>query len=310
MAVDKLVDSTQLDADLTSVANAIRTKGGTSADLAFPAGFVSAVQAIPTGITPTGTKQISIASNGTTTEDVTNYANVEITVAVPSQSGYTAADFADRAKPTGEVTVETAVTSNASAQQYSLHRRTGITKLNLPNFTYIPTYYSTYLTSCTEINAPKAVTIGENSLRNNTAMVYAIYPKAREILANAFQANTALLRADFGGNATASNSQGFYRGNIFNGCTKLNFLVIRSTTRFYLYSTNVFTGTPFASGGAGGTLYVPQSLVSSYQSATSWTTILGYSTNQIKSIESTATDPDAPVDLTTHYADGTLISTT
>lgn len=49
MAVDKLVDSTQLDADLTSVANAIRTKGGTSASLAFPSGFVSAVEAIPSG---------------------------------------------------------------------------------------------------------------------------------------------------------------------------------------------------------------------------------------------------------------------
>lgn len=49
MAVDKLVDSTQLDTDLTSVANAIRTKGGTSAQLAFPADFVSAVNAIPTG---------------------------------------------------------------------------------------------------------------------------------------------------------------------------------------------------------------------------------------------------------------------
>lgn len=49
MSVDKLVDSTQLDADLTSVANAIRTKGGTSASLAFPAGFVSAIDAIPTG---------------------------------------------------------------------------------------------------------------------------------------------------------------------------------------------------------------------------------------------------------------------
>ena len=46
MAVDKLVDSTQLDADLTSVANAIRTKGGTSGQLAFPAGFISAVGAI------------------------------------------------------------------------------------------------------------------------------------------------------------------------------------------------------------------------------------------------------------------------
>lgn len=43
MAVDKLVDSTQLNSDLTSVANAIRTKGGTSAQLAFPSGFVSAI---------------------------------------------------------------------------------------------------------------------------------------------------------------------------------------------------------------------------------------------------------------------------
>lgn len=49
MAVDKLVDSTQIDADLTSVANAIRTKGGTSAQLAFPSGFVDAIDAIETG---------------------------------------------------------------------------------------------------------------------------------------------------------------------------------------------------------------------------------------------------------------------
>ena len=49
MALDKLVDSSQLDTDLTSVANAIRTKGGTSGLLAFPKGFVDAVQAIETG---------------------------------------------------------------------------------------------------------------------------------------------------------------------------------------------------------------------------------------------------------------------
>ena len=35
--------------DLVSVANAIRTKGGTSETLVFPDGFVSAVQAIQTG---------------------------------------------------------------------------------------------------------------------------------------------------------------------------------------------------------------------------------------------------------------------
>ena len=46
MALDKAVDSAQLNADLTAVADTIRTKGGTSAQLAFPDGFVSAVQAI------------------------------------------------------------------------------------------------------------------------------------------------------------------------------------------------------------------------------------------------------------------------
>ena len=43
MALDKLVDSAQLDSDLASIASAIRTAGGTSAQLAFPSGFVTAI---------------------------------------------------------------------------------------------------------------------------------------------------------------------------------------------------------------------------------------------------------------------------
>ena len=35
--------------DLTSIANAIRTKGGTTASLSFPTGFVSAINAISSG---------------------------------------------------------------------------------------------------------------------------------------------------------------------------------------------------------------------------------------------------------------------
>lgn len=49
MAFDKVIDSATLDADLTSVADAIRAKGGTSDALVFPAGFVSAVEAISAG---------------------------------------------------------------------------------------------------------------------------------------------------------------------------------------------------------------------------------------------------------------------
>lgn len=49
MSVDKLVDSTQLDSDLTSVADAIRAKSGGSGQLAFPSGFVSEIGNIPSG---------------------------------------------------------------------------------------------------------------------------------------------------------------------------------------------------------------------------------------------------------------------
>lgn len=46
MALDKAIDSAQLDADLTAVADAIREKGGTTDALSFPNGFVEAVGAI------------------------------------------------------------------------------------------------------------------------------------------------------------------------------------------------------------------------------------------------------------------------
>lgn len=49
MAYDKVVDSASLDSKLTQVADAIRAKGNTSADLQFPSGFISAIQAIQTG---------------------------------------------------------------------------------------------------------------------------------------------------------------------------------------------------------------------------------------------------------------------
>lgn len=44
-----MADYLTTDTELTSVANAIRTKGGTSASLVYPTGFVSAINAIPSG---------------------------------------------------------------------------------------------------------------------------------------------------------------------------------------------------------------------------------------------------------------------
>ena len=49
MALDKLVDSSQLDSGLTTIANAIRAKTGDSAQLIFPDDFSSAINNISTG---------------------------------------------------------------------------------------------------------------------------------------------------------------------------------------------------------------------------------------------------------------------
>lgn len=73
------------DTDLTSVANAIRTKGSTSADLTFPDGFVSAIGNIPTGGGSTLITK-SITANGTynaSSDNADGYSSV--TVAVPSK---------------------------------------------------------------------------------------------------------------------------------------------------------------------------------------------------------------------------------
>lgn len=70
--------------DLTAIASKIRTKGGTSAQLEFPTGFENAIDAIPTGVNPTGTTTINVSANGTTTHDVTNYASAQVVANVPN----------------------------------------------------------------------------------------------------------------------------------------------------------------------------------------------------------------------------------
>ena len=250
MSLDKLVDSSQLNTDLTSVANAIRTKGGTSAPLAFPSGFVSAVQAIPTGTTPTGTKQISITANGTTTEDVTNYASAEITVNVPV--GWTSADIAKNLAPSGRVEL----TYSGDVKDYALSGKP-ITELFAPNARL---QYGA-LAYCPQLQ---------------TAVIGGLSSSSQ------FNECSNLRAADFTGKYGGAINGTFIK------CTNLTVLVLRRTTVNTLSNVSAFANTPFASGKAGGTLYVPQALIASYQSASNWSTILGYGSgaqNQILPIE-------------------------
>lgn len=57
MAIDKAIDSTEFDSKLTTVADAIRTAGGTTATMSFPSGMVEAISSLSSG--GGGTEELS-----------------------------------------------------------------------------------------------------------------------------------------------------------------------------------------------------------------------------------------------------------
>lgn len=307
MAVDKLVDSTQLDADLTSVANAIRTKGGTSSQMAFPAGFVSAVQAIPTGTTPTGTK--SIITNGT--HDVTNYANAQVavpntysagdegkvvsngalvaqssdtvttndtydttlinslTVNVSGGGGWTTDGVATGAEPNGAITISSSV---SKIKERAFHDCTGITSVTFEGTPYFANYPFNNCTGLTQINAPNLTRIYSNyyntasyTFTGCTGLTSVAFPSYGNYATPnyGFQNCSNLVVADFGGASGVLNT--------FTGCTKLRTLVLRKTaaiTTLTGWSANALGG--IYNNPTESTIYVPQALISSYQSASNW----------------------------------------
>ena len=96
----------------------------------------------------------------------------------------------------------------------------------------------------------------------------------------------------------------------FSANNNMNVLILRRSAAITeLVSTNTF-GSKFASGGTGGTIYIPKALYDhlgdgtslDYKAATNWATIDGYGTITWAKIEGSIYE--------TQYADGTTIPTT
>ncbi len=222
--------------------------------------------------------------------------------AIPTGGG--GFDFFDASQPSGAVS--STVTSIPS---YCVNGRTGITSISLPNLIEIPSrgFYGCTSVQSINVGTAKLASYGQQMLYGCSSLQgFALKcpsNKADYIANEAFRGCSSLQYLDLMIAGTTQNN-GFY------DCSSLTILVLRRPNAVVgLSNINWFTNTPFASGKSGGTLYVPNDLISSYQSASNWSTILGYTNNQIKSIESTHTDPNAPIDLTLYYADGTLIPT-
>ena len=284
---------------------------------------ISSVEVSVSGSSPSGTKEISISQNGTTTENVAAYASAEITVNVPNT--YSAGDE-------GKVVSSGALVSQTSAT-YTTNNTYDTTLVNsvtvnvsggtdygplidgsisgafesdVTSIVQYGLYDRDNITSIKMLNLGSSATYAFGGCGNLETIVI---PSCKNLSSNVCRDCPKLTAVEFYGSMTNASQQ-IIGASAFSGDTVLKMVVIRATsvTGIMLYNTNAFNSSPFASSGSGGTLYVPNSLISTYQSASNWSTILGYANNQIKSIESTHTDPTAPIDLTLYHVDGSPIS--
>ena len=245
------------------------------------------------------------------------FADAEITVNVPSGGGYTIDEIGAVNGISGAL-----VFNGRIKRAFAFAGCTGITSVVINNSDYGPVqnvfqnctnlvsvtdnntseFGNDYFTGCTKLTtlvAPKLVHVSARSLRS-TKIRYLVLPRGGFIWNTGCGSCTSLIGADFGYQLSA----GTIDVNAFSGASSMNILIWRYNGSGVpqLKNISAFANTPFASGKAGGTLYVPQAKITEYTQATNWSTILGYANNSIQAIEGSIYE--------TQYVDGTPIPTT
>jgi len=257
---------------------------------------------------PSGTKNISITQNGTTTEDVTAYASAQITANVPntyaagdegkvvssgalvsqtsrsidtngtydtttnnevvvnvSGSGYSADDIALRTPISGNIVLKSTTTQ---IKDYAF-RNTEITSITGAGVTSIGANALQY-TKLTSFSLPNLTTVsGNSSFANITTLGQAFLPSLTSMgnITYLFSSCTALSVCDLG-SVTA------VRNYTFSGCSSLRALILRKTdavTTVHAANANVLGG--IFNNPTASTIYVPRALISTYQTATNWSTL-------------------------------------
>lgn len=284
-----MADYLVTDTELTSVANAIRSKSGGNNQLVFPSGFVSELNGIDLGYT---IDQIASKNFGSDANIIINGTTIQ------HYAFYKAVGIAS-------VTANN-VTSLGSGNAISIFNNSSIQSLTMNNLTSIGNsqYFCANCSHLTTIKLPLIWDLGDYAFTNCGSLVAVSFPSAIGSY-RAFYGCSKLEIADYGGIGTniAMNYQNFYN------CTKFKTLIMRNTNNTNLTNVNAFDNTPFKSGGSGGTIYIPKSLYdhlgdgtsSDYQSLTNWSTIHARGTITWAQIEGSYYE--------THYADGTEIPT-
>lgn len=133
------------------------------------------------------------------------------------------------------------------------------------------------------LNFPKATVLMFSMFKECTALTEVYFPNLKECRINTFYGCTSLQFADLGN----INSLGL--DNLFYNCSNLKTIILRKNSVVPVNSPSywayAFKGTPFESGGTGGTIYVPEALIEDYKVADKWADIYALGTLTFAPIE-------------------------
>ena len=307
------------DASLSSVADAIRLKGGTSETLVFPDGFVSAISAIQAGGGDEFARSI-------VNKTITSYYDDEITSIgayafnccskLQGVNAQNVAKVGDYAFENCSALTGVNVGNTISVGSGAFRNCTSLKRLDLPKATILNGYLAYNCSSLTELNIPSA-TSGRGYAIAGTKIEHIYLPKFTNPGSSVFRdakylrtvdmpslarveqslfmgcsaletvtfpkANTVASRAMDGCSALAYADLPIcarLEAKGFYNCTSLETIILRKSDAICtLTNVNAFTGTKIASGD--GYIYVPSALVDRYKVATNWSAYA----SQIRAIE-------------------------
>ena len=252
------------------------------------------------GYTGLGTVTVEVASGGSTGGGNNNFdefvtgATTDLYSDATSIGGYKLQDM-------GLTSVN--FPNATSIGEYALDGCSELTSVNIPNATNIAQRGLSYCTKLTSVNFPKVTSVGINAFNscyklqsanlpnvgylnssvfeNCTALASVNFPQVTKVGMSVFKSCSALAMVDFSELKEIGMSA-------FSGCNLLKAVILRSTTKCTLSTTNAFSAcyhilgtvnsTYNPNGDKDGYIYVPRALLSDddatkdYRRATNWAT--------------------------------------
>lgn len=273
---------------LTAIADAIRGKTGKSDGLTLDqmAVEIAGIQGGGGGASVQDALELLAAGNWPSGDIVVN--------------GEIIGDFAFDGKPVTSVSAPNALSIGIR----SFENCSTLKVVDCPNAITLGLGMSYTFQACPElttVNLPNVTSAGNKMFLNLAKLEHIYLPKLQSILGDQFIESTAvtelrlsgLIGGVYGksiryneklafvdlGHCTSVGTQAL------RGCTVLSTVVLRNTAVSMLAGIDAFQSTPFASGGTGGTVYVPAALIEQYQQATNWSSLYAAGTCNFVAIE-------------------------